>query len=104
MLVALAGAAVGAQTQPVATVANRVREARQMAASGHLDAAIQAVQKVLAGNPARYDALLLFGELLEARGDLAGAAGAYERAVRARSGSAVAHDKLGFVLGRQERI
>ena len=29
---------------------------------------------------------------------------AYERAIRARSGSAVAHDKLGFVLGRQERI
>ena len=46
----------------------------------------------------------MLGEMLEARGDLAGATAAYERAIRARSGSAVAHDKLGFVLGRQERI
>ena len=44
------------------------------------------------------------GRALEARGDLTAATIAYERAVRARSGSAVAHDKLGFVLGRQNRI
>ena len=69
-----------------------------------MEAAEQAVQKILAAEPNRYDALVMLGELLEARGDLTAATIAYERAVRARSGSAVAHDKLGFVLGRQNRI
>ena len=93
-----------AQPRSTGVAATRLQEARELAAAGRTEAAEQAVQKILAAEPNRYDALVMLGELLEARGDLTGATIAYERAVRARSGSAVAHDKLGFVLGRQNRI
>jgi Tfp pilus assembly protein PilF len=101
---ALAVARVDGQTQSSSAASTRLKEARDLAAAGRMDAAEQALKKILAAEPNRYDALLMLGEVLEARGDLAGATTAYERAVRARSGSAVAHDKLGFVLGRQNRI
>ena len=93
---ALAVARAGGQTGSSAGGATRLQEARDLAAAGRMDAAEQAVKRVLAAEPNRYDALVMLGELLEARGDLAGAAAAYERGVRVRSGSAVAHDKLGF--------
>src|SRR5215204_5576874 len=100
----LAACAAEAQTRSSNAAAPRLKEARELVAAGRTAAAEEAVRKVLADQPSRFEALLLLGELLEARGDLAGATTAYERAVRSRSGSAVAHDKLGFVLGRQERI
>ena len=93
-----------AQTGSTGVASTRLKEARDLADAGRMEAAEQAVQRILAAEPDRYDALVMLGELLEARGDLTGATSAYERAVRARSGSALAHDKLGFVLGRQNRI
>ena len=56
-----------------------------------MEAAEQAVQKILAAEPNRYDALVMLGELLEARGDLTGCDGAYERAVRVRGPAARSH-------------
>ena len=69
----LAIARADAQTRSTGVPATRLKEAQDLVAAGRLDAAEQAVHKILAAEPNRYDALVMLGELLEARGDLAGA-------------------------------
>ena len=53
--------------------------------------------------PSSAEAHYLFGLVSEAEGDLAGASGALEQAVSLSPNHAEAHDRLGFVLGRQGR-
>ena len=81
-----------------------IREARQHASAGQVDRAQQTLERLVAEKPEALEAVLALGEIFEARGDLTMAAGMYERAVGVRPSSAQSHDKLGFVLGRLNRV
>ncbi len=61
---------LGAAAQRTQAVDGRLRDARAQLKSGHLDPAQRAVESVLERTPQSVAALLLLGEILEARKDL----------------------------------
>lgn len=95
---------LGAAAQRTQAVDGRLRDARAQLKSGHLDPAQRAVESVLERTPQSVAALLLLGEILEARKDLKGAVGANEQAIAVSPRDAGAYDKLGFALGRLDCV
>ena len=95
---------LGAAAQRTQAVDGRLRDARAQLKSGHLDPAQRAVESVLERRPQSVAALLLLGEILEARKDLKGAVGAYQQAIAVSPRDAGAYDKLGFALGRLDCV
>src|SRR5690348_4378542 len=97
-------AVAGADAQARAPVADLVRSATALADKGQLEEAQSAAERAVAAAPTALSPLLILGRILEQRGDLAGASAVYEKAVALHPESAAAHDRLGFLRGRQDRV
>lgn len=82
----------------------QLADARLKASTQKFDEAQEIVNQVLAKNPGNYDALLLSGSLLSVKGDQAGAAALYRKAIEAKPDFLLAHSALITNLYQQEKL
>ncbi|PKO89807.1 MAG: PEP-CTERM system TPR-repeat protein PrsT [Betaproteobacteria bacterium HGW-Betaproteobacteria-10] len=82
----------------------QLANARLKASAQKFDEAQAIVNEVLTKNPSNYDALLLSGSLLSVKGDQAGAAALYRKAIETKADFLLAHSALITNLYQQGKL